>query len=139
MTITLASEAVVFPVKIRRINSEERIPSYALGPLIRGRRAPSILRLKFLPVDVWQIENLTKGHLAAARGRWRPDQRLQADARSQAARDAQAGSLSSLYPFCFSLRASTLPERRYRAGWHHNYGCSLACSRKNMIASRMTK
>jgi hypothetical protein len=93
MTMTPASEAVVFPVKIRRINSEERILSYALGPLIRGRRAPPILRLKLLPGDVWQIENLTGGM-------WKPL--------------AAAGDVDSAYTMIHDLNQREMRQRGLR-------------------------
>ena len=61
MTATVVSEPVLFPVKVTKINRDERILSYAIGPMIRGRRAPSVLRLRLLPGNLLQIENLTKG------------------------------------------------------------------------------
>jgi hypothetical protein len=59
---------VVLP---KKINRDERILSYAIGPMIRGRRASSVLRLRLLPGNLLQIENLTKGMWRAIAQRFR--------------------------------------------------------------------
>jgi hypothetical protein len=60
MTVSTTERA--FPVKfIKKGVDEEVILSYAIGPLIKGKRAPSILRMKLKPGHVLQIENLSKG------------------------------------------------------------------------------
>ena len=77
MTVSTTERA--FPVKfIKKGVDEEVILSYAIGPLIKGKRAPSILRMKLKPGHVLQIENLSKGvWIPIAHARYNPSRPVQ--------------------------------------------------------------